>query len=51
MVDLIAIAALIAVLGAAVVYIRREKKKGHACVGCPHAAQCAKAKKNGCCGG
>jgi len=51
MTNFVAIAALLAILAAAVVYIVREKKKGHACVGCPHAAQCAKARQGGCANG
>lgn len=48
--NIIAIAALLVILGAAVAYIVRSKKKGHACIGCPHAGECAKARKGGCCG-
>lgn len=46
--NLVAIAALLIVLGVAIAYIVREKKKGHKCVGCPYAAECAKAKNGGC---
>ncbi|MBQ3222837.1 MAG: FeoB-associated Cys-rich membrane protein [Clostridia bacterium] len=48
MANFVAIAALLIVLGVAVAYIVREKKKGHKCVGCPYAAECAKAKNGGC---
>lgn len=35
-------------VAAACVYIRREKKRGVTCIGCPHAAECAKKKQGGC---
>ena len=30
-----------AVVACAVIYIRKEKKKGKKCIGCPYADQCA----------
>ena len=48
MTNFIAIAALLIILGVAIAYIVREKKKGHTCVGCPYAAECAKARQGGC---
>ena len=45
-VDYIAIAAIVLILGAAVFYIVRAKKRGDKCVGCPYAKQCG-----GNCGG
>lgn len=42
MVDFIVIAVLGMIVGAAVLYIRKEKKKGVTCIGCPHAASCGK---------
>jgi len=39
-VDYIAIAAIVLVVGAAVFYIVRAKKRGAKCVGCPYAKQC-----------
>lgn len=42
MVDFIVIAVLGVIVGAAVLYIRKEKKKGVTCIGCPNAATCAK---------
>ncbi len=45
-VDYIAIAAIVLILGAAVLYIVRAKKRGEKCVGCPYAKQCG-----GNCGG
>ena len=50
MVNFVAIVALLIVLGVAVFAIVCDKKEGHACVGCPYAEECAKARKGGCCG-
>ena len=48
--DIIAIAVIAAVVGIAVAYIVRQKKKGAKCIGCPYADACAKkAKENSCC--
>lgn len=41
MVDFIIVAVLIAVVGAALAYIRKERKKGVKCIGCPNGASCA----------
>ncbi len=38
---------LLMIVGAAVVYIVKEKKKGTKCIGCPAAAACAK-RQGGC---
>ena len=48
-VDYIAIAAIILIVGAAIFYIVRAKKRGEKCVGCPYAKECSK-KRNGGCG-
>lgn len=45
MINVIIIAVLVIVLGSAIAYIVREKKKGAVCIGCPHAGTCA-SKKN-----
>ena len=45
MVDIIVIAVIGAMLLCAGIYIRRQKKRGAVCVGCPYAGQCS-----GCCG-
>ena len=39
-VDYIAIAAIVLIVGASVFYIVRAKKRGEKCVGCPYAKQC-----------
>ena len=46
--DIIVLVIVFAIVVAAVVYIRREKKRGVTCIGCPHAAECAKKKQGGC---
>ncbi|MBR1599488.1 MAG: FeoB-associated Cys-rich membrane protein [Lachnospiraceae bacterium] len=48
MVNIIATLILVAVVGSACYYIYKEKKKGTACIGCPMAGDCAKAKAGGC---
>ena len=35
---------LVAVIGSAIAYIIKEKKKGGKCIGCPHAKTCQKRK-------
>ncbi|MBE6037175.1 MAG: FeoB-associated Cys-rich membrane protein [Clostridiales bacterium] len=40
-VDLIVIAILLVIVGAACFYIRKQKKKGNKCIGCPYGAECA----------
>ena len=47
--DIIAIAVIAAVVGIAVAYIVRQKKKGAKCIGCPYAESCAKRAKEGSC--
>ena len=49
MADFIVVAIVVVLLGAAVSYIIKEKKRGAVCIGCPHAGQCAK-KCQGSCG-
>ena len=48
MTDIIIIAVVGALLGAAAGYIIRAKKKGQKCIGCPYSKECA---SKGCCGG
>lgn len=45
--DIIIVVFVLVLVGAAAVYIRREKKQGK-CVGCPYAKECAARKKGGC---
>lgn len=47
-VDLIVMLIVAILVIAAIVYIGREKKRGVTCIGCPHAAECAKKKQGGC---
>ena len=44
MIDFIAILIVLLLLGAAITYIVKEKKKGVKCIGCPSAGQCSAAK-------
>lgn len=45
--DVILITVIVLIVGAAALYIYKEKKKGVKCIGCPYAKQCG----GGCCGG
>ncbi len=47
MTDLIVIGIIVLIVGTAIVYIRREKKKGVTCIGCPDAPNCPHS-KGGC---
>ena len=47
MTDLILLLLLVLILGAAVSYIIREKKRGVTCIGCPHSGVCARKGKEG----
>ena len=46
--NFIVIAILAIIIGCAIVYIVKEKKKGVKCIGCPSGGSCS-AQKNGCC--
>lgn len=48
MANFIVIAVLLIIVGAAVSYIVKEKKRGAVCIGCPHAGTCAKKREGGC---
>ena len=39
--DILVIVALVAIVIAILIYLYKEKKQGAACIGCPHAKQCA----------
>ena len=41
MIDLIIIAVVLIILGAAITYIVKEKKRGVKCIGCPNGSVCA----------
>lgn len=43
--EIIAIAAIVLIVGGAVAYIIKAKKSGRKCIGCPDSASC----KAGCC--
>ena len=47
--NFIVIAIVAVILAAAIWYIRKEKRQGAHCVGCPHARNCCSDCK-GCCG-
>ena len=40
--DYSALALILLILGGALWYILREKKKGTKCIGCPHCATCSR---------
>ena len=40
-IDYIIIAVILVILGGAIFYIRKAKKKGVNCVGCPNGANCS----------
>ena len=46
MTDLIVIGILLIIIGAAIVYIAKEKKNGAKCIGCPSGCKCS-GKKDG----
>lgn len=48
--DIILIAVIAIVVGLAFLYIRRQKKKGSKCIGCPYGSACCKNTEKGGCG-
>ena len=54
LIDIIVSVILILIIGGAIAYIVRSKKRGETCVGCPYAKECAKRSAmkghGGCCG-
>ena len=48
MADFIIVIVLASIVGAAIIYIVKEKKRGVQCIGCPAAGECAR-KRNGQC--
>lgn len=49
MLNILLIVILLAIAGAIVFYLIREKKRGVCCIGCPHAKACAKKHACACC--
>ena len=47
-VDYIAIAAIVLIVGAAACYLIRAKRRGEKCIGCPYAKQCGGTCRGGC---
>ena len=45
MANFVVIAVLVLVVGAAITYIVKEKKKGAVCIGCSHAGSCGRKQK------
>jgi len=48
MADIIVGLIVLMIVGAAIVYIRKEKKKGVRCIGCPAAGKCAARAQGNC---
>ncbi len=42
MTDIIIAVVLVGIIGSAITYIIRAKKKGTKCIGCPHSSSCGK---------
>ena len=40
LIDFVILAVIAAIIGLAAWYIRKAKKKGQKCIGCPHSGQC-----------
>ena len=47
---IIVAAIIVAILGLAILYVIRSKKKGGKCIGCPSSGGCPSAKYGGCTG-
>ena len=41
MADVMIVLIILAILASSICYIVKEKKKGHACIGCPNASKCS----------
>ena len=46
--NILIIAVLLVIVGCAVAYVVKEKKKGVKCIGCPNAKKCSMAEKQRC---
>ena len=44
--NIIATAVVVLIVGAAIYYIYKEKKKGSKCIGCPYCESCSKIDKD-----
>ena len=40
-VEIIAVIAIVLIIGVAIAYIVKEKKRGNKCIGCPYAKECS----------
>ena len=49
MTDIIIIAVMVLIVGAAVFYICKAKKSGKKCIGCPDGCSCSSKDKGSCC--
>lgn len=49
--NFVVVAIILFIVGAAIAYIVKEKKKGNHCIGCPAAATCPSAHAGKCSGG
>lgn len=49
--DVIIVIVLAVILVAALAYMRKEKKRGATCIGCPDAGACAKRRNGDACSG
>lgn len=47
MTDIIVVGILVIILGAAIIYIRKAKKSGVKCIGCPSGCSCSGKKDEG----
>ena len=46
--NILIIAVLLVIVGCAIAYVVKEKKKGVKCIGCPNAKTCSMAQKQHC---
>ena len=46
--SIILAAVILLIVGLAAMYVRRQKKNGAVCIGCPHAGTCAAKSRGGC---
>ncbi len=48
LIEIVAVSVIVIIVGGAIAYIVREKKKGKRCVGCPYAKECSAKREGGC---